>query len=220
MCKLQRSSYSSPRLGRKTKEGKREKSQPALQLDRNNVASMISKFQKKENIFLLPMPPRSAAPSKLRTPKRPFSSSPWTHLLKRLTREAARPAHGAIASSLRQSTPELEGRSWGFPGRLHSGPVLQTYTNLGHPASRKDPTPFGRFMSATLSCDMQARDRGGWNVGALGQADQLEEEDVRFLTLKEGLLRFLILLSLGVLLIEVPWRTLWLTVLANLQISP
>jgi hypothetical protein len=43
---------------------------------------------------------------------------------------------------------------------------------------------------------------------------------MRFLTLKEGLLRFLILGLLGVLLIEVPWRTLWLTVLANLQISP
>ena len=43
---------------------------------------------------------------------------------------------------------------------------------------------------------------------------------MRLVTPKEGLVRFSILLAIGVLLIEVPWRTAWLTLLANLQISP
>jgi hypothetical protein len=46
---------------------------------------------------------------------------------------------------------------------------------------------------------------------------------MRFLTLKEGLRRFIILVAIGAVAIEaseVPWRTLWLTLLTNLQISP
>ena len=46
---------------------------------------------------------------------------------------------------------------------------------------------------------------------------------MRFVTLHEVLLRLVILGAVGLVAIEaseVPWRTLWLTLLANLQISP
>lgn len=101
------------------------------------------------NIFFLTCPLVWPPPSYFEPLKGHFPQA-LGPISKCLARDTARPAHGAVASSMGESTPEVEGRSWGFPGRLHSWSVLQTYTHFGHPHLEKDPTRFWGPSSGTL----------------------------------------------------------------------
>jgi hypothetical protein len=94
------------------------------------------------NIFFLTCPLVWPPPSYFEPLKGHFPQA-LGPISKCLARDTARPAHGAVASSMGESTPEVEGRSWASLAVCIRGLSCKRIHISDTPTSKKTPPGFG-----------------------------------------------------------------------------